>query len=733
MAGSKSLAGRVCLLLALLSLYGCIESSTSQENKPGWIDEARLANTPLANDNWLTVGGNGDKNHFSSLTDINTDNVSRLGFAWEFQTNTNRGLEATPIVVDGVMYTSGVAGRVYALDAATGKPLWTFEPTIDMQVNRYACCDMVNRGVAVWKGRVYVVTLDGWLYALDAANGKVAWKVDTITDRKHGYTSTGAPQIAGDVVVIGNAGAEYDARGYVTAYKVDKGTQAWRFFTVPGDPRGVDQPELAAAAKTWSASSRYDIGVGGTVWDGMVFDPKLNLLYIGVGNAGPWPAAVRSPGGGDNLYVGSIVAIDPRTGRMKWYYQQTPGDQWDFTSTQPMILADWKVDGKLVPVILQAPKNGFFYVINRQTGRLISAKPFARMNWASGIDTTSGRPIVDKAAADYSDGPKIVYPSSSGAHSWQPMAYDPRTGLVYIPTSDVGNLLFINDGKSPPRKVRRLNNGATLVMTSDLKETLPSLSSDIQAEVRALPAFRDLDRQSATGFLQAFDPNTGRTVWKVPTARWDDRNGVLATAGNIIVQGSDAGNLRVLDSKSGKLIKSIETGTSIMAAPMTYRVKGVQYIAVMAGAGGDSWGYPRPGSAQEKYGNAGRILVFRLDGGAVPVPAHLTAIGAVPAPPPQFGNAKTIEVGRMLFSANCTICHSNMPRGNLPDLTRMQPGTHEAFDKILLEGLLKDGGMPAWGDVFSKSQAHSIHAYLISVQAKAYAAERVASPTSRKQ
>jgi len=276
-------------------------------------------------DDWPSPKGNGDATHFSALTEIDKSNVSRLGLAWSYDLGTSRVQEATPVVIDGVMYTSGNLGRVYALDAATGKAIWTFEPEIDMQANRAACCDQANRGVAVAGGKVLVGTLDGWLYALDARTGKVAWKVDTITDRTRGYTITGAPEVAGDLVVIGNAGAEYDVRGYVTAYDLATGRQAWRFFTVPHDPKRGPQesPALEQAAKTWAPDSRWDIGGGGSVWDAINYDARFDTVIIGVGNGGPYNIMRRSPGGGDNLYLSSLVALDRKTGRMKWHYQET--------------------------------------------------------------------------------------------------------------------------------------------------------------------------------------------------------------------------------------------------------------------------------------------------------------------------------------------------------------------------------------------------------------------------
>lgn len=351
-----------------------------------------------AGEDWDNPGGDWAESHFSRLTDITPENADQLGLAWEYDLGTERVQEATPVVIDGVMYHAGNLGRVYALNAATGEELWAFEPEVDMQINRAVCCDQANRGLAVRDGRVFVAAIDGWLYALDAATGAVAWRVDTITERKRGYTVTGAPELAGDLVVIGNAGAEYDVRGYVTAYNVADGSEAWRFFTIPRDPaEGPQESEaLEAALATWDPKSRWDIGGGGTVWDAITYDPLFDQVIIGVGNGGPYPLATRSPAGGDNLYLNSLVALDRATGEMKWHFQETPTDSWDLTATQPMILARLDMDGEggegERPVIIHTPKNGFLFVVDRETGKPLLAEPMVRVNWTDGWNLETGRP-----------------------------------------------------------------------------------------------------------------------------------------------------------------------------------------------------------------------------------------------------------------------------------------------------------------------------------------------------
>ncbi len=675
----------------------------------------------VAADNWTNPGGDAGKTHHSQLTDISADNVGRLGLAWEAQLGTNRVLEATPVVVDGVMYTSGVAGRAYAFDAASGKPLWAFEPKVDMQVNRTVCCDMANRGVAVANGKVFVAALDGVLYALDAKTGKPVWQADTIEDHSRGGNSTGAPEVAGSVVVIGNGGADYDARGDVSGWDIATGKLAWRFHVVPRDPKlgPQDNPELEAALKTWDPRSRWDMGAGGGPWDAINYDPETGLVLVGTGNGEPYSLDIRSPSGGNNLYVSSIVAIEAKTGRMKWFYQESPQDQWDYDATAPMILTRMKVDGEDRPVVLHAPKNGFLYVIDRRDGKLLRANKIVRVNWAKGIDPKTGQAIIDNDAADFSHGPKIIFPGTPGARNWHPASFDPASGLYFGAIQDMGNLMFVPPGDKP-YKPKGLNTAAALIFTPQLEAALATLPPPVAAQVKALPAWAEVLKNPGGTTMRAIDPLTGKTVWSQPMAGWQDRGGVLTTASGLLIHGNLAGQLVVREAKTGKILRSIDTGTSILAAPMTYKVGGVQYIAVMAAWGGGGFPYVPPYSAAYQRGNAGRIIVFRLDGKPVPLPPLLGKLEIAPEAPAQAPGVTmdTIAQGRALFFTNCAICHSNQHRSITPDLRRMQPGTHEVFDKILLEGLLQPGGMPRWDDVLKPAEVKAIHAYLIDEQAK---------------
>src|SRR5579862_5833732 len=517
---SRDSATLVAVPLAAAALLftfagSCVSDALAADQQAaphGQVNRARLLAADKHPGEWLTGGRDFGKGHYSPLARINMSNVDQLGFAWDYDTQTNRGLEATPIVVNGVMYTSGSTGKAYALDAKTGKEIWAFDPHADLRMNRESCCDEVNRGVAVWRGEVYVAAYDGMLYALDAATGKVIWKADTITDKTKGYVVSGAPEVAGHVVVIGNSGAEYDARGYVSAYDLDTGKFAWRFYTVPGDPaKPQEWAELGVALETWDPKSRWDMGGGGTVWDAMVYDPQLNLLYFGTGNGTFYDQSQRSPSGGDNLYIASILAVNPDTGRLAWHYQVAPGDAWDYDDTQPIILTELKIDGASRKVLMQAAKTGFFYVLDRKTGELLSAEKYVSVTWADHVDRKTGVPVLMPGAHDFHNnfnGKVFMHPSSMGGHNWNPMSYDPRTGLVYIPEIE--------------------NDDAGLF--------------------------------SGKTYLRAWDPVAGKHVWSVPTGEWWDHGGVLSTAGGLVFQGSGAGKLIVYNAATGKKLKEIETG-----------------------------------------------------------------------------------------------------------------------------------------------------------------------------
>ena len=686
------------------------------------IDAARLAKAASEPDQWLMTGRDSGGTYFSPLGDINAGNVSRLGFAWEYRLGTRRGLEATPVVVDGALYTTGNFGWVYALDAVTGRELWKYNPDVDGQWGRYACCDAINRGVAVWQGRVYVGALDGFLHAIDAATGQRLWKVDTLPARgpKTPFTLSATPVIAGDEIIVGSAGADFaGARGYIAAYDLASGAFRWRFYTVPRDPKQgpQDQPHLVEAIKTWDPRHRWEAGSGGTAWDGISYDPDLKLVYFGTANGAPYNIKEGGRTGGDDLYTAAIVAVHADTGTLAWYYQTTPGDRWDFDSTQKLILTDLELGDGPHKVLMQASKNGYYYVLDRATGKLLSANNFVYVNWSKGIDPKTGRP-VPSGAAEYDKGPKLMFPANSGAHSWQPMSYDPATRLTYIPVIE-WPMIYMDTAKQRAGLIEGFFTVQAFLPDDYDPKALAGLYGP-------LPPLGQLDKglppTHSRGFLRAWDPVRQKAAWEVPTAtHWD--GGVLSTAGGLVFQGDAAGNLNVYQATDGKKLASVALGTGIMAAPATYRVGGVQYVVVMAGFGGNYVNYPlTKDMAAFHRDNEGRVVALRLDGGAVPLPPELPD-EPFPQPPAREGPAAKIAQGEVLYNRFCGRCHM-LDRGVLPDLRRLTAAKHELFYDIVLNGVLSGAGMARWDDVLSRPDAEAIHAFIVDEAWKAYGAQR---------
>ena len=665
------------------------------------VDGARLRSADTERGNWLSHGRTYDEQRFSPLTKITAENVGNLGLSWYFDVPTKRGMEATPIVVDGRMYVTGSWSIVYALDASDGSELWRYNPEVPKDWVRYACCDAVNRGVAVWGDSVFVGTLDGWLVALDAATGTVRWRVDTI-DRTPPYTITGAPRIIDGLVIIGNGGAEFGVRGYVSAYDADSGELRWRFHTVPGNPQdGFENPALAAAAATWTGEW-WRMGGGGTVWDSMAYDPELDLLYVGTGNGSPWNRKVRSPGGGDNLYLSSIIALRPATGEYVWHYQTTPGDTWDFTAAQHIILADLELDGEPRKVLMQAPKNGFFYVIDRTSGDLISAEPFVQVNWASGIDMQTGRPI-EAPNARYTDGPFMIMPSPFGAHNWHPMAFNPNNGLVYLPTQDIPFVHGDNEG---------FEFIATQWNTATDFELVAGPEDPAAAEQLA---------QMIRGQLIAWDPVAQKEVWRYQhLGPWN--GGVLATAGDLVFQGSLLGEFAAYDAGSGDKLWQFQAQSGIVAAPISYLDGDRQQIAVTVGwgtvfalAGGE-------GTAALGNRNVSRVLAFEL-GGTESLPAlPATPAAPLPKPPALSADADTVAHGRSVYFDRCWSCHGNdaASGGITPDLRYSTAETHASWSAIVLGGSARANGMPGFGDILNGDDSAAVQAYVIERAQRAF-------------
>lgn len=656
--------------------------------------------------NWLSTGRGYDETRYTPLDQISASNVRQLKLAWSYDLDTDRGQESTPLVVDGTLYTTSAWSKVQAFDAATGRLLWQFDPKVPGTAAAKACCDVVNRGAAYWAGKVFVGTIDGRLIALDAMTGGQLWSAQT-TDPEKNNTITGTPRVVKGRVVIGNGGAELGARGYVTAYNADTGSKLWRFYIVPGDPARPDgevsdKPLRDLATRTWNGkwwTHGAGGGGGGTAWDSMAYDAELDLLYIGTGNASYWNKAYRSPGDGDNLFVASVLALRPETGEYVWHYQETPGDEWDYTSTQHMILATVPVDGRPRKVLMHAPKNGYFYLLDRATGKVLSAKPYIPLNWSTGVDRTTGRPqIVPDARYDKTGKLWVAMPGGIGGHNWQPMSYSAKTKLVYIPVQEVPGAYKHNPDFE--RRPIGTNTGTDL--------NLLELSSDRAILAAALKVPK--------AYLLAWDPARQAEAWRVTTPGIVN-GGVLSTGGNLVFQGDNDGIFSAYDARKGSKLWSFDTQTPIMAAPISYTVAGKQYVTVVVGFGGAvalvggeaAWGTNGPRR------NKSRVLTFALGGTAPPLPPLARTRPTPIVAPPVVGDATMIAAGRLRYLNSCVVCHGANAKsaGVLPDLRRSNAITDkDAFQAIVGEGILSERGMVSFARNYDRAQIESIRAYL---------------------
>ena len=690
-AALSRLAGVAALGLALA---GCHQGGLKASD----VDGKAIAAADQHPGDWLSYGRTYSEQRFSPLTRISDQNVGQLGLAWSSDLDTARGQEATPLEADGVIYVSTAWSKVRAYEARTGKMLWQYDPKVPGEWGPKACCDVVNRGVALWKGKVYVGTLDGRLVALDAKDGHEVWSVQTF-DKSQPYSITGAPRIIKGKVLIGEGGGEYNVRGFVSAYDADTGKLAWRFWTVPradGQPDGApsDKP-LQQAAKSWPAGALAH-GGGGTVWDSIVYDPELDLIYFGTDNGDPWNQGYRG-GAGDNLFLTSIVAVRPDTGEYVWHYQVNPGDEWDYSAVQPLILADLNIGGAPHKVIMQAPKNGFFYVLDRQTGKLLSAKNYVPVNWAKGIDPNTGRPI-ENPDARYSQTrkPWIGSPGPLGGHSWNPMAFSPKTGLVYIPANETGF----------PYIAAEVFKSEPIGFNTGLDFAKGAMPNDVNVQKATMAGLK--------GYLLAWDPVAQREVWRAPHPG-PANGGVVATAGNLVFQGSYAGEFAAYAADTGRKLWSFDAQGPIIAAPSTFEVDGEQYVAVLTGGGG---AYAlSPGIVSLKSGKPRqltRLLVFKLGGKAqlppVPQPAKLPL-----NPPPVTATPAELDDGFKLYSHYCGLCHGDtaVSGGVTPDLRYSPVVAGDSFYDVVLGGALKSRGMISFAPVLSRQQASDIRSYII--------------------
>ncbi|MES2625252.1 MAG: PQQ-dependent dehydrogenase, methanol/ethanol family [Pseudomonadota bacterium] len=697
------------MTLAAAGLTGCsdnnvdtaaVDAAAEPEGSPAnavtAAPTAAIAETDSASQ-WMSYGRDYSEQRYSPLNQITPDNIDQLSLAW-FGDLAERGgsYETTPVVVDGRIFVTSPWSKVYAFDAKTGVQLWKYDPKVPGEWAVNLCCGIVNRGVSVWNGMVIFGTLDGRLVAVSASNGERVWEVQA-TDRSKILSITGAPRIADGRIFIGEAGSEFHQRGYVAAYDANDGKELWRWWSVPGDPAlGFEQPELEMAAKTWNGEW-WKTGGGGTPWDAITYDPVTDLVYVGTGNGAPWPAEIRSPGGGDNLFTSSIVAIEAKTGKYRWHYQATPEDSWDFDNTQQIVTADLTINGEQKHVLMQAPKNGVFYVIEAETGKVISADLFVpTANWMTGFDENF-RPIINPDAnyGAFGDRGFHVVPSAGGAHSWHPMAFNPDTGLMYIPTNygsfplvaeagaKMGNqLLSINVGKRPQDPAPVLEGGGS--------------------------------------YLLAWDPVNKKPVWEQRMG--SSRAGVLTTAGNLVFQGTADQTFSAFRADTGDKVWTAGTQAGIVGGAASYEIDGEQYVAVVAAQGAGRGGYWAPNNA--------RLLVYKQGGTAVlPEPVSFTPPEL--NPPANFGDEALLAEGETHYNEHCGSCHGNSGRVSslFPDLRYAAAlNSPELFKAIVIDGVLQNNGMVSFKEILTPENAESIRAYVVSLSNEAKNAPPAPTP-----
>ena len=685
---------------SLFALTLALSSSVIASQTPQTVNQQAIVEP---GGEWLSYGRTYREQRFSPLDNINRDNIGELDLAWSFKFDTARGMEATPIVHNGVIYVSTGWSHVHALDARTGQELWHYDAKVPKAQLAKTCCGPVNRGVAIWQDnantplQVFFGALDGRLIALDAKTGEENWSIQS-TPTDGNYSVTGAPRIVKGMVIIGNGGAELGVRGYVSAYDVNTGEMKWRFYTVPGD-RNKPQESLAleAALETWSGDEWYKLGGGGgTAWDSLVFDPELDLLYIGTGNGSPWNRDLRSPGGGDNLYLSSIVALRPDTGEYVWHYQVTPADNWDYTATQQLVLAELEIEGEPRSVIMQAPKNGFFYVLDRKTGELLSAEKFAKATWATHVDMRTGRPMESKFADYQKNGGSYIWPSPYGAHNWQPMSFSAKTGLMYIPAQSIP--AYFSAVEEVMYRVNRWNTGVDLNTNRDPKSWVAA-----RASMDAL----------IYGELVAWDPIKKQRAWQVQHAK-PSNGGILSTAGDLVFQGTWDGTFAAYDAYDGEKLWQYKSDSAVLAGPMTFELDGEQYVAVAQGSGGTVM-ITVGDELQRNKTNQNKLLVFKKGQFNQTNPVaneKLTTIRALGHAANTDPNL--IKLGESIYHNNCASCHGINALSNyvVPNLRYMNEQTHSDFASIVIGGARTHKGMIGFYETLGVDDVDAIHAYL---------------------
>ena len=691
-------------LLVIATALMSLASHANSQPAAQTVNESSIMNP---RGEWLSYGRTYREQRFSPLDSVNRNNVDELDLVWSFKFDTARGMEATPIVHDGVIYVSTGWSHVHAIDARSGEELWHYDAKVPKAQLAKTCCGPVNRGVAIWQEdsdsplQVFFGALDGRLIALDAATGMENWSVQS-TPTDGNYSVTGAPRIVKGMIIIGNGGAELGVRGYVSAYDVTTGEMKWRFYTVPGDRnKPQENAALEAALETWSGDEWYKLGGGGgTAWDSLVYDPELDLLYIGTGNGSPWNRELRSPGGGDNLYLSSIVALRPDTGEYVWHYQVTPADNWDYTATQQMVLAELEIDGEMRSVIMQAPKNGFFYVLDRKTGELLSAEKFGRVTWATHVDMETGRPVESKFANYQENGGSFIWPSPYGAHNWQPMSFSTKTGLMYIPVQSIPS--YFSAVKEVMYRVNRWNTGVDLNTNRDPKSWVAG-----RASADAL----------IYGELVAWDPVKKKRAWKVHHSK-PSNGGILSTAGDLVFQGTWDGTFAAYDAYNGKKLWQYKSDSAVLAGPMTYELDGEQYIAVAQGSGGTVM-ITVGDELMKKKTNQNKLLVFKKGRFNQTVSLASNELATIKALGHKVNSdPAVIKQGESLYHNNCASCHGINALSNyvVPDLRYMSEQTHSDFASIVIGGTRTHKGMIGFYETLGLDDVDAIHAYLANKQ-----------------
>jgi len=673
--------GRIMVFTALALVAGTLNGCQTTDG--GTI--ASSAATPEDGANWMRVGRTDNEDHFSPLTQINDGNVGELGLAWSHDLATFNSFTA-PLAVDGVLYFATGYSVLHAMDAATGKLLWTYDPEAWQAAGHKMRAGWGIRGIAYDNGKLFAGTIGGQLIAVDARTGKPQWSVQTV-DKENSAYITGAPWVFRGKVMIGFGGADYGpVRGYVTAYDQATGKQAWRFHTVPGDPsKGFENKAMEMAARTWTGEW-WKFGGGGNVWGAMAYDPKYNRVYLGTGNGWPWNQKIRSPGGGDNLFLSSIIALDADTGEYVWHYQVNPGNSWDFNNAMDIELADLEIDGKMHSVLLHAPKNGFFYVIDRATGKLLSAEKFAKVNWADRIDLQTGRPVENPEARYPGGKPFLMYPWPLGAHGVQAMSFSPRTGLVYLPATDAGRV-FVD----PAGDLSKWQYKPGMFVNTGLGAPPPGITSP-----------------PPESKLVAWDPVAQKARWSVPQ-NGSFNGGTMATAGNLVFQGLNTGHLVAYAADTGRKVWEFDAQNGILGHPITYTAHGRQYITVITGwrssfAGKPNWDY----ETQQR-----RVLTFMI-GGKAKLPPFQPAALPIQDDPEFKIDPELTKVGSGIYNSSCVICHGAgmVGGGAAPDLRKAAaPLSFETFDAVVRGGALRSNGMPQF-DNLTEREAQGVQHYI---------------------